>query len=111
MAITTQRAEVQTTDGTQTPIWTSPTALTSGFIVYVFAEEPATADQQIWAFHCGRSDNDNSVIQAALHAQAGDPGGSGWVVEIVEGTDALEVNVQGEAAHTINWVANIQRYD
>ena len=111
MTIRTERAFKQTTGATQTNVHTSPTALTAAFIIFVSAHEAATSDQQIWAFHASRSDSDNSVISTAIHAQAGDAGGATWAVEVVEGTDTLEINVTGEAAHTIDWTVAIQTYD
>lgn len=109
MAATTLMVRKTTADAIQVNIWTSPVAFTGGFIVNVHAERPSNGDQKAWAAFAGRSDNDNSVI-SNLDAVAQDAGATGWSVEIAEGTDALEVNVQGEVA-TINWVALITYYD
>lgn len=98
-----------TADAIQANIWTSPVAFTGGFVVNVHAERPSNGDQKVWAAFAGRSDNDNSVI-SNLDLSAADAGASGWSVEIAEGTDTLEVNIQGQAA-TINWVALITYYD
>ena len=106
----TVRAETATADATPKNLYTSPTALTKGFVVRVHAHEQATGDSRVFWGIATRS-NITNVTTASSLTEAGPVGGQGWSIEIAEGTDTLEVNVTGEAAHTIDWVAFVEFFD
>ena len=110
MARITEIASVTTTNATTTTLWTSPAGFQGGALVIVQAHQTATADQANWWWTPIRSDADNSTVQDpyATTPYFNDAGAATWTCAVNEGTNAMRIQVTGEASHTINWVAFIQ---
>lgn len=106
MVTQTITENLTTTNATPTTIKVSdennPFVLGQQFSVFVHANEPATADQQLWAVRVVTGAA-GSLSSANMHSQTGDAGGSGWGLEIVDIGTGIEIEVTGEASHTINW--------
>ena len=110
MTVKTVVATHQTFDATQENMYTSPTALTAGFQITIQAEKPSNGDKACWLVIAVRSDSNNTTLTGTVSVIQ-DTGASSWSIEVQEGTDALEINVTGQASSTINWSAWISITD
>lgn len=106
MTIFTRFVTATTTDATTEVLWTSPTGLHAGFVIYIGASS-TTADE-LWSIHAARSDADSATISTSIHST---PGGTSWSVEVFESGSALNVDITGESATTVNWVGHITFYE
>ena len=115
--VTPYRATLQTTDATQTEIISISVAsgTTFGYRINIVGNESATGDTVF------------ESIFGAIHNQAGttaivgsdivdrteDAGAAAWVVTVAadDTTDALTVDVTGEASHTIDWKVSVEILD
>ena len=115
--ISPYRATVTTTTATQTEIISIPVAsgTTYGYRINIVGNEAATGDTVF------------ESIFGAIHNQAGttaivgsdivdrteDAGAAAWVVTVAadDTTDALTVDVTGEASHTIDWKVSVEILD
>ena len=110
----TKGGGVQTTDATTTNVVTDGVASGSTvmFRVMVVAGEDATGDSR--ADHIvGAARNQGgttAIVGTNVTDSTSDAGASGWTVAVVanDTTDEIEVQVTGEAAHTIDWRAKLE---
>jgi len=84
-----------------------------GFQALVVAREPATGDCGIYeiagAIKRDGSNNTSLVGSVTVRTIAEDAGASAWAATAVadDTNEALQIQVTGEASHTINWVGHI----
>ena len=110
-------ATVQTTDATVTEIISVPVASGTGFgfRVNVFGLETATGDAvYVSAFGALRNFGGTTSFAGTVVTDRTDTSGaSAWAITITadDTTDALTVDVTGEAAHTIDWKVNVERLE
>ena len=106
------KGTAQTTDATTTAIATQavPTDTADVMHLAVSAFEPLTGDAKGWELSYRVKNVSGTVTVEKIAEHAGeDAGSSAWTAVLaVNGTD-VEVQVTGEAAHTINWNATVRK--
>jgi hypothetical protein len=114
---TNNTATVQTTDATQTEIISIAVAsgTTFGYRINIVGNEAATGDtvfESIFgAIH--NQGGTTAIVGSDIVDRTEDAGATAWVVTVAadDTTDALTVDVTGEAAHTIDWKVNVEILD
>lgn len=109
-----QAATLQTTDATQTEIISIAVAsgTTFGYRINIVGNEAATGDtvfESIFgAIH--NQGGTTATVGSDIVDRTDDAGATGWniIVAADDTTDALTVDVQGEAAHTIDWKVSVE---
>lgn len=101
MTIHTEFATLETTNGATATLKTFGNGLNCGFVVRVFAWEPATEDKAVFWVQGGRDDGTPAVISSSV-TMTNDAGAATWTVEIDESGGA-RVRVTGEVGKTIEW--------
>lgn len=110
-------ATVQTTDATQTEIISVAVAsgTTFGYRINIVGNESATGDtvfESIFgAIH--NQGGTTAIVGSDIVDRTEDAGAAAWVVTVAadDTTDALTVDVTGEAAHTIDWKVSVEILD
>jgi len=109
----TRATTATTTDATDTLLISEAVASgsTTGFEAYIVGREDATGDS-VYARISGAVKNQagtTAVVGTNTTDRSEDAGATTWVTEVVanDTSDALEVRVTGEAAHTIDWTARV----
>ncbi len=112
-----QAATVQTTTATQTEIIAIPVAsgTTFGYRINIVGNEAATGDtvfESIFgAIH--NQGGTTAIVGSDIVDRTEDAGAAAWVVTVAadDTTDALTVDVTGEASHTIDWKVSVEILD
>lgn len=112
--ISPNRATVQTTDATQTEIISIPIAsgTMSGFEIHLSGHESATGDSVFErVFGAIRNQGGTTaLVGSTVVDRTADTGAAAWTITVAadDGTDALTVDVTGEASHTIDWKVSVE---
>ena len=115
--VTPYRATVQTTNATQTEIISIAVAsgTTFGYRINIVGNEAATGDtvfESIFgAIH--NQGGTTAIVGSDIVDRTEDAGAAAWVVTVAadDTTDALTVDVTGEASHTIDWKVSVEILD
>jgi len=111
--ISPYRATLQTTAVTTTEIISIPVASGSGFgfEIHIIGTEDSTGDT-VFERIFGAIRNQataTALVGSTVVDRTDDAGATTWVITVAadDGTDALTVDVAGEAAHTIDWKVSV----
>ncbi len=115
--ISPYRATVGTSNATQTEIISIPvpSGTTFGYRINVVGNEAATGDtvfESIFgAIH--NQGGTTAIVGSDIVDRTEDAGASAWVITVAadDTTDALTVDVTGEAAHNIDWKVSVEILD